>query len=106
MFPLAGTFKPRNSAVMRVLGVTLLQDFWRRRPRARGPLTALHAILSESAPTQIHDKLGALIVQAEGNAMVLHLPEASAEIDISFSPAAEVVKIDAVRPKPNGKDRP
>lgn len=90
---------------MRVLGVTLLQDFWRRRPRARGPLTALHAILSESAPTHLHDKLGALIVHAEGNGLVLHISEAAAEIVLSISPAAEVVKIDAVRPKPNGKDR-
>lgn len=105
MFPLAGTFKPRDGLAMRVLGVALLQDFWRRRPRARGPLTALHAILGESAPTQLRGKLGALVVQAEGNAMVLHVPDAAAEIDISFSPAAEVVKIDAVRPMPNGKDR-
>lgn len=90
---------------MRVLGTTLLQDYWRRRPRARGPLIALHAILAEGAPAQLRERLGALVVQTEDNAMVLHLPDATAEITISFSPAADVVKIDAIRPKPNGKDR-
>lgn len=96
----------RNSPGMRVLGVAHLQDFCRRRARARGPLAALHAILSASAPAHLRDKLGALIVSADGNAFVLHIPEAAAEIVLSFNPAAEVVKIDAVRPLSNGKDRP
>jgi hypothetical protein len=90
---------------MRVLGVAHLQDFCRRRTRARGPLAALHAILSASAPPQVRDNLGALIVSANGNALVLHLPDAGAEIAVSFNPAAEVVKINAVRPLSNGKDR-
>jgi hypothetical protein len=91
---------------MRVLGGQLLQDFWRRRARARGPLTALHALLEETSIGDLHDTLGALIVETEGNVMVLHLPDAAAEIALSLSAAANVVKIDAVRPKPNGKDRP
>lgn len=93
---------------MRVLGSQILEDFCRRRPRARGALTALHAVLSETdAASQeaLRKSLGALVVRKDGNALVLHLADAGAEIVLSFNPAAEVVKINAVRPLSNGKDR-
>lgn len=92
---------------MRVLGGQVLTAFGRRRARARGPLMALYAVLSESDPASIEDlqsALGALVQQREGNKLVLHIPDA-AEVALSISPAADIAKIDAVRPMPNGKDR-
>ena len=78
---------------MYVVGANLMSLFWSDHPAAEGELRALHALLAESDPGALAERLGAI---AEWNGSGCRIALAAAEVRLDVNLAAGVARIAAI----------